>query len=161
MAVNFTGPLLLAKQYTKQRTTGQFIYVTSVSVDDPRSYTIFMVGSKSALRFSLGAVKRDYPGILFTEIVPGKTRSNMLRQNYQGTRSDEEIAQEYDRVLVLDPAQVAHTVDLAIRLKLDSIGISPEKVQLTKSYKIPALKDRWDNGIYFKEFNQRTIKHYS
>jgi hypothetical protein len=41
------------------------------------------------------------------------------------------------------------------------IGISPEKVQLTKSYKIPALKDRWDNGIYFKEFNQRTIKHYS
>lgn len=127
VAVNFTGPLLLAKQYTKQRTTGQFIYVTSVSVDDPRSYTIFMVGSKSALRFSLGAVKRDYPGILFTEIVPGKTRSNMLRQNYQGTRSDEEIAQEYDRVLVLDPAQVAHTVDLAIRLKLDSIGISPEK----------------------------------
>ena len=29
-------------------------------------------------------------------------------------------------------------------------GIPPEKVQLTKAYKIPALKDRWDNGIYFK-----------
>jgi hypothetical protein len=40
-------------------------------------------------------------------------------------------------------------------------GISPEKVQLTKAYKIPQLKDRWDNGIFFKDFHQRTIKHYS
>jgi hypothetical protein len=40
-------------------------------------------------------------------------------------------------------------------------GIPPEKVQLTKAYKIPQLKDRWDNGIFFKDFHQRTIKHYS
>lgn len=40
-------------------------------------------------------------------------------------------------------------------------GISPEKVLLTKAYKIPQLKDRWNNGIFFKEFHQRTIKHYS
>ena len=78
VAVNFTGPLLLAKQYTRQRASGQFIYITSASADDPISYTIFMVGSKLALRHSLNAVKRDYPGILFTEIVPGKTQTNML-----------------------------------------------------------------------------------
>ena len=129
VAVNFTGPLLLAKQYTRQRASGQFIYITSASADDPISYTIFMVGSKLALRHSLNAVKRDYPGILFTEIVPGKTKTNMLRQNYQGTRSDQDIDQEYARFPVLDPAQVAHTISLAIALKLDRVDISPQTVK--------------------------------
>jgi NADP-dependent 3-hydroxy acid dehydrogenase YdfG len=127
VTVNFTAPLLLAKQYTRQRTTGQFIYITSTSADDPISYTIFMVGSKIALRQSLTAVKRDYPAILFTEIIPGKTQTNMLRQNYQGTRSDQDIAEEYARGPVLDPDQVAHTIALAIELKLDRVGISPQK----------------------------------
>jgi NADP-dependent 3-hydroxy acid dehydrogenase YdfG len=129
VAVNFIGPLLLAKQYTRQRTSGQFIYITSTSADDPISYTIFMVGSKIALRHSLNAVKQDYPGILFTEIIPGKTKTNMLRQNYQGTRSDQDIDQEYARFPVLDPAQVAHTISLAIALKLDRVGISPQTVK--------------------------------
>ena len=130
VAVNFTAPLLLAKQYTRQRTTGQFIYITSTSADDPISYTIFMVGSKIALRQSLNAVKRDFPEILFTEIIPGKTQTNMLRQNYQGTRSDQDIAEEYARGPVLDPAQVAQTIALAIELKLDRVGISPQKIQI-------------------------------
>jgi short-subunit dehydrogenase len=129
VAVNFTAPLLLAKQYTRQRATGQFIYITSTSADDPISYTIFMVGSKIALRQSLNAVKRDYPGVLFTEIIPGKTRTNMLRQTYQGTRSEQDIAEEYARGPVLDPDQVAHTIALAIELKLDRVGISPQKIQ--------------------------------
>lgn len=129
VAVNFTGPLLLAKQYTRQRATGQFVYITSASADDPISYTIFMVGSKIALRHSLNAVKRDYPGILFTEIIPGKTRTNMLQQNYQGTRTDQDIAEEYARTAVLDPGQVANAIDLAIKLKLDRVGISPQAVK--------------------------------
>lgn len=132
VAVNFTAPLLLAKQYTRQRKTGQFVYVTSVSVDDPISYTIFMVGSKGALRYSLGAVKRDYPGILFTEIVPGKTRTNMLDQNYQGTRTAEQIAEEYDRNPVLDPAQVARAIGLAIEHRLDRIGLYPGATNANK-----------------------------
>jgi NADP-dependent 3-hydroxy acid dehydrogenase YdfG len=125
VAVNFTAPLLLAKQYTRQRSTGQFVYVTSASADDPISYTIFMVGSKIALRQSLSAVKRDYPGILFTEIVPGKTQTNMLRQNYQGSRTEQQIAEEYSRSTVLDAQQVAETIVLAIQLGLDRAGISP------------------------------------
>lgn len=127
VAVNFTGPLFLAKQYTRQRQHGQFIYITSTSADDPISYTIFMVGSKGALRYSLDAVKRDYPGILFTEIVPGKTQTNMLQQNYQGTRTAEQIAEEYAKSSVLQPDQVAKTISLAIELRLDRVGISPPK----------------------------------
>jgi short-subunit dehydrogenase len=124
VAVNFTGPLLLAKQYTRQRALGQFIYITSASADDPISYTIFMVGSKLALRHSLNAVKRDYSGILFTEIVPGKTQTNMLQQNYQGTRTDTEIAQEYANTARLGAEQVAQTIVLSLQLGLDRVAIS-------------------------------------
>lgn len=125
VAVNFTGPLLLAKQYTRQRTTGQFVFVTSTSADDPISYTIFMVGSKVALRASLAAVQRDYPSILFTEIVPGKTRTNMLKQNYQGSKTDDEIEQLYDQTACLSADQVAQTILTAIDQRLAKVTISP------------------------------------
>lgn len=127
VAVNFTGPLLLAKQYTQQRNQGQFIYITSTSVDDPISYTIFMVGSKAALRVSMTAVRRDYPGILITEIVPGKTRTNMLQQNYQGSLTKEQIEQEYAKSPVLEPDQVARAIALSIEMKLDCVRLSPHK----------------------------------
>lgn len=129
VAVNFTAPMLLAKQYTRQRSQGQFVYVTSTSADDPISYTIFMVGSKGALRLSLNAVKRDYPNIVFTEVVPGKTRTNMLKQNYQGTRTPEQIDEDYAKSPVLEPDQVAQSILLAIDLKLDRIGLSPGKYE--------------------------------
>jgi NADP-dependent 3-hydroxy acid dehydrogenase YdfG len=130
--VNFTGPLLLAKQYTRQRQTGQFVYITSTSADNPISYTIFMVGSKAALRLSLNAVKRDYPGILFTEIVPGKTRTNMLKQNYQGTKSQEEIDQMYQQSPYLFPEQVALSILTAIEQGLENIRISPHEQKTSK-----------------------------
>lgn len=125
VAVNFTGPLFLAKQYTRQRSQGQFVYVTSASADDPISYTIFMIGSKGALRYSMTAVQRDYPGILFTEIVPGKTRTNMLRQNYQGLLSDEEIEQKYQQAPCLTADEVAKAILRAVEQKMSKVTILP------------------------------------
>ena len=40
-------------------------------------------------------------------------------------------------------------------------GINAENVSEKKDYKITPIKARWDNGIYFKEFHNRTIKYYS
>ena len=40
-------------------------------------------------------------------------------------------------------------------------GVDANTVREKKDYKIPQIKERWDNGIFFKEFHQRTIKHYS
>ena len=39
-------------------------------------------------------------------------------------------------------------------------GIDQKKV-LTKAEKIPQIKERWENGIRFKEFHHKTIQHYS
>lgn len=123
--VNFTGALLLAKQYTRQRSQGQFIYVTSASANDPIAYNIFMVASKAALRYSLDAVKKEFPDMVFSEICPGKTRTNMLRQNYQNAKTDIEIDKMYDSDSVLTAKQVAEVVVSALQLKLDQITIVP------------------------------------
>lgn len=40
-------------------------------------------------------------------------------------------------------------------------GVNPDNVREKSDYKIPAIKERWDNGIFFKEFHKRTLKTYS
>ena len=39
-------------------------------------------------------------------------------------------------------------------------GIDPENVYKTQ-YKIPQIRDRWVNGMLFKDFHLKTIKYYS
>lgn len=40
-------------------------------------------------------------------------------------------------------------------------GIPSDNVRLTKAYKIPQLKERWENGMFFKDFHGKTIQTYS
>lgn len=40
-------------------------------------------------------------------------------------------------------------------------GVDPKEAANKSAHKIPPLEKRWDNGIYFKEFNSRTLKEYS
>lgn len=129
--VNFTGALLLAKQYTKQRTNGQFIYVTSSNIDDPIVYNIFYTASKAALRYSMNTVRKQYPNLIITEICPGKIRSNMLKQNYQGSKTDKEIEDIYATTVALTPEDIATVVESAIKYNLDQITIAPHAKEKT------------------------------
>ena len=128
--VNFTAPLLMAKQYTRQRTHGHFVYVTSASADDPIAYNIFMVASKAALRYSMDAVKKEYTNFVFSEICPGKIKSNMLKQNYQGIKTDEEIEHLYQQGPWLSSEQVAEIIVSALNQRLDRITIVPHHNKL-------------------------------
>jgi short-subunit dehydrogenase len=123
--VNFTAALLLAKQYTQQRKQGQFIYISSTNIEDPISYNIFYTSAKAALKYSLDCIKREFPNIVFTEICPGKIRSNMLQQNYQGTKTSEEIEAIYAKGPNLYPIDIAIQIQHAIKYKLNQITIIP------------------------------------
>ena len=127
VSVNFTGALLLAKQYVKQRSQGQFVFVTSYNIEDPLALNIFYTASKAALRYSMQTLRREYPGILFTEICPGKIKTNMLRQNYQGTKTDEEIESLYTQSLSLEPDAVAKVIETAVQNKLTQITLVPNE----------------------------------
>ena len=87
--VNFTGALLLVKQYVRQHKQGQFVYMTSSNIDDPIAHNIFYTAAKYALRYSIDTIRKECSDIVFTEICPGKIKTNMLQQNYQGTKTAE------------------------------------------------------------------------
>jgi len=127
VSVNFTGALLLAKQYVKQRSQGQFVFVTSYNIEDPISLNIFYTASKAALRYSMQTLRREFPGILFTEICPGKIKTNMLKQNYQGIKTDLEIEKIYAQSLSLEPDDVAKVIETAVQNKLTQITLVPNE----------------------------------
>jgi len=127
VSVNFTGALLLAKQYVKQRSQGQFVFVTSYNIEDPIALNIFYTASKAALRYSMQTLRREFPGILFTEICPGKIKTNMLKQNYQGAKTDQEIEQIYAQSLSLEPDDVAKVIETAVQNKLTQVTILPNE----------------------------------
>lgn len=123
--VNFTGALLLVKQYARQRNQGQFVYITSSNIDDPIAHNIFYTAAKYALRYSIDTVRKECPDIVFTEICPGKIKTNMLQQNYQDTKTAEEIEQLYAKSPTLTAEEVAEMIVFAINRKLDHITILP------------------------------------
>lgn len=125
--VNFTAALMLAKQYTRQRKQGQFIYISSTNIEDPIAYNIFYTAAKAALKYSIDCIRREFPNILFTEICPGKIRSNMLQQNYQETKTPEEIQAMYAKGPNLYPIDIAIQVQHAIKYKLNQITIVPHE----------------------------------
>ena len=127
VSVNFTGALLLAKQYVKQRSQGQFVFVTSYNIEDPIALNIFYTASKAALRYSMQTLRREFPGILFTEICPGKIKTNMLRQNYQGAKTDQEIEQIYAQSPSLEADDVAKVIEAAVQNKLTQVTILPNE----------------------------------
>ena len=123
--VNFTGALLLVKQYVCQRKQGQFVYMTSSNIDDPIAHNIFYTAAKYALRYSIDTVRKECPDIVFTEICPGKIKTNMLQQNYQDTKTAEEIEQLYAKSPTLSANRVAEMILFAINQQLDHITILP------------------------------------
>ena len=123
--VNFTGALLLVKQYARQRNQGQFVYITSSNIDDPIAHNIFYTAAKYALRYSIDTVRKECPEIMFTEICPGKIKTNMLQQNYQNTKTVEEIEQLYAKSPTLSANRVAEMIVFAIDQQLDHITILP------------------------------------
>jgi short-subunit dehydrogenase len=124
--VNCIAPLLMAKHYTRCRSTGQFIYVSSASIDHPFTYNIFNATSKLALRYSMDILQKEFKNIHFNEVCPGKTKTNMLKQNYNGARTDIEIEREYANGPCLMPRQVAELVVYCIEHKnVSKININP------------------------------------
>ena len=97
VTVNFTSQLAVMKHFLNNRKGGQLIYFTSENILDPKAYNLFYTAAKKALSFSAKVLSKEYPNFYFTEIRPGKIRSNMLKQNYEGSISDEAINEMYDQ----------------------------------------------------------------
>jgi short-subunit dehydrogenase len=125
ITVNFIAPVLLAKNYSRSNPSGHFVYISSASIDTPYLYNIVNATSKAALMYAMNVLRRELPNFIVSEICPGKTKTNMLKQNYNGTKSDEEIQAEYESYPYLTPLQVAKSVLFAVENQIDVIKLMP------------------------------------
>ena len=125
--VNFITPLMLAKKYSQDNPNGHFVYISSISIDTPRLYNIINSTSKAALQYAMNVIRVELPNFIVSEICPGKTKTNMLRQNYNNTKTESDIDAEYESQIYLTPQQVAKCVVIALEQKLDLIKIVPHE----------------------------------
>lgn len=123
--VNYVSPLMLIKRYLNCRDQGHFIYISSISVQKPEYYNVVNASCKTALQVCMDTIRQSNPNITISEICPGKTRTNMLYQNYECLRSREEIEQEYLSGVFLDASEVADAVMMAVDKQWDKIWLSP------------------------------------
>ena len=123
--VNFIAPVLMAKKYTQDRESGQFVYISSNSVDNPQLYNIFNSTSKLALKHTIKVLANEYTNFLFTEISVGRTKTNMLHQNYNNSKSWQDIELEYAQYKCLTADQVAQNVLYSIEHKINKIVLNP------------------------------------
>lgn len=122
--INFIAPLLLVKNYSNSNPQGHFIYISSSSIDNPHLYILFNASAKSALRFAMDVIRKNLPKFNVSEICPGKTKTNMLKQNYNGFKTDTEIETEYNQNPFLTADQVADAVVYALNHKIDVIKLT-------------------------------------
>jgi NADP-dependent 3-hydroxy acid dehydrogenase YdfG len=73
----------------------------------------------------MNVLRKELPTFVISEICPGKTKTNMLKQNYNGAKSDEEICAEYESSPYLTPLQVAKSVLFAVENQIDIIKLTP------------------------------------
>lgn len=123
--VNYVSPLILLKNYLASRDNGHWAYISSISLHRPHEYNIVGSSSKYALKFAVDEIAKKHNGFLFTEICPGKTKTNMLYQNYCGQKTLEEVAHEYNQSPYLSARQVADLVVYCILNKISQATITP------------------------------------
>lgn len=123
--VNYVSPLILLKNYLANRHNGHWVYISSISLYSPQEYNIVGCSSKYALKYAVDELSKKHNNFLFTEVCPGKTKTNMLYQNYCGQKNIDEIEEEYKQSPYLSARQVADLIVYCILNKISQATITP------------------------------------
>ena len=123
--VNFTAGVMLIKNFVQLTNVKRFVYISTDSFIINKPFKIVYSASKMALKFTVDTLRPQYPDIKWTEVLIGNTRTNLLYNNYQGTRTKEEVEEEYNSRPCLEVANVVTAVFKAIDKNLDYVELRP------------------------------------
>jgi len=107
---NMIGNLLLAKNYATTRLSGRYVWISSSVLDSARPFHSVYGGSKAGSKFTLDLVQQEATHINFTEVKVGLVKTKFRYHNYCGTRTQEQVDQEYNQNNALDPNFVAQQI---------------------------------------------------
>ena len=122
--VNYISNLFLLKHYAQQRTQGKYVWLSSVSMENPRIFHNTYLGSKVASKFSIDLIAQEIAHIKILEAKVGLTRSNMRYRNFAGTKTMQEVQDTYGDDRVLECDYVAEQIISAIKKNLTQTEIT-------------------------------------
>lgn len=123
--VNFTAGVMLIKNLIQLDNIKRFVYISTDSFIVNKPFKVVYSASKMALKFTVDTLRPHYPKIKWTEILIGNTRTNLLYNNYQGTRTHKEVEEEYNSRPCLEVDQVVELIFNAIEQDLDYVELRP------------------------------------
>lgn len=107
---NMIGNLLLAKNYATTCESGRYVWISSSVLDTARPFHSVYGSSKAGSKFALDLVAQEATHINFTEVKVGLVRTQFRYHNYCGTRTQQQVDQEYSENNALDSNFVAEQI---------------------------------------------------
>jgi NAD(P)-dependent dehydrogenase (short-subunit alcohol dehydrogenase family) len=123
--VNFIAGIMLIKNVVQQTNIKRFIYISSDSFIVNKPFGVVYSASKLALQFTVNTLRSYYTNIKWTEVLIGRTRTNLLYNNYLGTRTHEQVTEEYNALSCLEVSQVVDLIFKTVNEDLDYVELRP------------------------------------
>lgn len=121
--VNYISNLFLLKQYAHQRSQGKYVWLSSVSMDNPRVFHSIYTGTKVASKFSIDLIAQEIEHIKVLEAKIGLVKTNLRYRNFSGTKTPQEVEDTYGDEPFLSADTVAQQVLTAIEQNLEHVEI--------------------------------------
>lgn len=121
--VNYISNLFLLKQYAHQRSQGKYVWLSSISMDNPRVFHSIYTGTKVASKFSIDLIAQEIEHIKVLEAKIGLVKTNLRYRNFSGTKTPQEVEDTYGDEPFLSADTVAQQVLTAIEQNLEHVEI--------------------------------------
>jgi short-subunit dehydrogenase len=123
ITVNYTSNLMLAKHYAQSRSSGQYVWISTILLDSARPFHSIYASTKAASKIALDLVRQDATHISIIEVKVGPTKTNFRYRNFLGSQSQQSVNSMYDQENSLSPQYVAAKIVQAIELNQTEIHI--------------------------------------
>ena len=121
--VNYISNVFLLKQYAHQRSHGKYVWLSSISMDNPRVFHSIYTGTKVASKFSIDLIAQEIEHIKVLEAKIGLVKTNLRYRNFSGTKTPQEVEDTYGDEPFLSADTVAQQVLTAIEQNLEHVEI--------------------------------------
>lgn len=123
--VNFTSHILIVKKFISQNPYGRYIWFSSILSKNCRPYQSVYGASKKATEYVFENWQKEYKNFSFINFRLGRTKTNHLYNTFEGTKTSQEVNDEYNLSPYLDAQTVASKIKLALESSSHTEEIIP------------------------------------
>ena len=129
LEVNFFSVTQFAKQWIKTNGAGTFIAVGSNSIQlENNGYRLIYDISKQAVAHAINLLRNNWTDTRWVDVHPAKTKTGIVFKGYEGTRTHEQVEEEYERRPYFTASETAQMIWDAINSTDNTIVIDdPQK----------------------------------